>query len=786
MNYGTLGGFPTERTATSSDKASVAHALSSAAEFIQAVQAGAFDRAAAALPTLPDCRDDALHLAVADLQAHQRNWAAAAEALAGVSGIEATHRATLYRNLAAIKAHRPFVYRQVLVEIERPTNKYKPHALPGGQFTVAISAVEGKTTLFNSDPAAQVKQAAVQLQAVAKSGSPMAFFGIADGHVFDATAANPPKLFLDRQQQIYVIEPDLGLLVACLMIHDYTGPLGPIKQPRVAWYVGPKWLDAMRLDLLTDPGMLFPQTNIKQGVSGKAIEDGVTSLLTDMAELDQAANDEIARYYDPMTAADIAKALRGDAGRPPRVMLLTTRFSTVLQYSTRDAEAGLQRLGCDTRILIERAPHLGMTKLGMRRAVAEFKPDLVFQIDHNRFEHGELFPSQIPFVNWIQDLLPHLMSPAVGAKLGRNDFVLTPSQQRWTDDFAYPERQCLEFRKLTRVPDRPMAQASDDNRVVYVSNWSQQSQQLVDELLAGANQTTRAVLVEAANRMQAVYAAGGSLPSFGDVRRLLTGVMADQQVTADDTFVRQITTRLTDRLNNLLYRHQGLAWAAAACKKLGLSLEIYGNGWDKHPTFADYARGNIEYGAPLEALTRAAGVNLILEPFMCMAHQRLLDALAAGGFCLVRDHSANQTTNEWIDLLTAAGDEPQSARSLKAILHGGDVTRYDANFAECERLDVSPGRIDHVATVSRLQATGFYPRSGQVLPLLDRVAFDSAEGLAMQLGRANRDPVLRAEIAATQRRCVESRYGYAAGMKRVLAFVSERLAEPEATAAKAA
>ncbi|MGC4032097.1 MAG: hypothetical protein QM754_10255 [Tepidisphaeraceae bacterium] len=764
----------------------MAHVLSAAAEFIEAVQAGAFDRAAAALPALPTSRDDALHQAVADLQSYQRNWAEAAEALAGLSGVEARHRATLYRNLAAIKTHRPFVYRQVLAEIEKPTARFRPHALAGGQMTVSIHTPDARLTVFSSDPAAQVAAAMQQLQPVIAAGGPLAFFSVADGHVLGAIAANPPKLFLDRQQPIYVVEPDLGLLVACLAIHDFTGPLGPIQQPRFNWYVGPKWLDAMRLDFLTDNGMLFPQTNIKQGVSSGAIEIGVTSLLGDIAELDKAADEEIAAYYGTMTDAKTASALSGEAGRAPRILLLTTRFSTVLQYSTRDAEAGLQRLGCETKVLIERAPHLGLTRLGMKRAVAEFKPDLVFQIDHNRCEHGDIFPPQLPFVNWIQDLLPHLMSKAVGAKLGRTDFVLTPSLQRWADDFDYPEHQCLEFRKLTRVPPRPMAQSSNSNRVVYVSNWSQQPQQLVDELLRGANETTRAVLLESANRMQAAYASGGALPSFGDVRRLLSGVMADQQVTADPAFVQQITTRLSDRLNNLLYRHQGLAWAAAACEKLGLSLEIYGNGWDKHPAFAKYARGNIEYGSPLEDLTRSAGINLILEPFMCMAHQRLLDALAAGGFCLVRDNPANHTCTQWIDLIDRSGQNVTTAAELREALNEAGRNEFDALVAYCRLLDGSTQPIDQVAVVRRLQQTGFFPTRGEVLPSIEAVTFQNAEAFELRLQRASQDPIFRTEVAGRQRRYVEDRYSYHGGMAKVLAFVAGRLAEPDLGQRKAA
>jgi hypothetical protein len=538
--------------------------------------------------------------------------------------------------------------------------------------------------------------------------------------------------------------------------------------------------------VLTDRWLIFPKINIKQGPAGAAIEAALLDVLGELGKVDAAAAEEVERYYASRTAADHAKALAGEAGRPARVMLLTTRFSTVLQYSTRDAEDAFRRLGCQTMLLIEPSPHQGVSRSTMRRALAEFKPDLVFQIDHHRFEHADTFPDGLPFVNWIQDLLPHLMTADAGRKLSATDFSLTPSLQRWVDDFAYPERQCLEFRKLTRVPPRPPARQSDGNRVVYVSNWSQTPQQIVDELLNGTTGTTRAVVNEACQRMIRVYEQDGSLPSFGDVRTMLNGVMSDLGVTADTDFVRLTVTRLTDRLNNLLYRHQGLAWAAAACGQHGLQLEIYGNGWEKHSRFAPFARGTIGYGQDLESLTRSAGVNLILEPFMCMTHQRLLDALAAGGFCVVRDHSANHTANEWIDLLSHAGPDVNDAKTLRSRLNPADSIRFELNFKECERLDVSPRQIDHVAAVCRLQSSGFFPEHGLVLPLLDRMSFTSSHDLSRLLMRASRDAELRTNIATVQRKYVEERYSYQAGMGRVLRFICGRLAEPAKAKAKAA
>ena len=107
------------------------------------------------------------------------------------------------------------------------------------------------------------------------------------------------------------------------------------------------------------------------------------------------------------------------------MLLLTTRFSTVLQYSTRDTAEAFERIGWDARVVIEPSPSHRLYQHGIRQAVDEFQPDLVFQIDHLRYEHGDLFPPGVPFACWVQDHLPNLQIPGAGQAVGMRDFVLT-------------------------------------------------------------------------------------------------------------------------------------------------------------------------------------------------------------------------------------------------------------------------------------------------------------------------------------------------------------------------
>src|SRR4030095_12213459 len=122
-----------------------------------------------------------------------------------------------------------------------------------------------------------------------------------------------------------------------------------------------------------------------------------------------------------------------------------------------------------------------------------------------------------------------------------------------------------------------------------------------------------------------------------EIRAIVRDVQAARGVTLAPDETLAVNKWLTHPFHDALYRPQGLRWARAGAKELGLSLGLYGNGWDAHPEFARCARGPIAYGDELRDLTRRSAINLQIVPSLCL-HQRLLDGLAAGGFFLVREN----------------------------------------------------------------------------------------------------------------------------------------------------
>ncbi len=296
----------------------------------------------------------------------------------------------------------------------------------------------------------------------------------------------------------------------------------------------------------------------------------------------------------------------------------------------------------------------------MTQALATFRPDLVFTIDVLRSQTELNWPAKLPFVSWFQDQLDRLTTAAAGASITSNDFILSMVRQMYTRQWDYPDRQIIDVPKLTRPPVLPAPWVSDGPDLTYVSSASQQ----VDELLVAF--ADHELLRTCAADVVQTYAAGGSLPTLWHMGKLVDGVCGRLELGLNPADRVMAINTLFHPLNNALYRQQALGWVAEAADALDLDFALYGPGWDRHPAFARFARGPVEYGPALEKLTRASKINLQIIPSLCL-HQRMLDGLVAGGFYIVRDHPNNVVMPRLLKAL-----DPDSGNVQQALAAAGD------------------------------------------------------------------------------------------------------------------
>lgn len=682
------------------------------------------------------------------------------------------------RNYASLQQHRPHIYRQLITA--KISERYRLVPIAGNKLTIADLKVPSKPTLLTpgGDAVLAVQQTLQQLERRIMDGAAVGLVGIGDGFVLGTLALIKPRLFMDMQVCVHLLEPDLSLVHTCLLLHDYSGPNGPIEQSRFQWFVGPDWnlqfTAAFQSDwMLPRPGVIVQQSTDRQQVTPVVHE---VSAALNKREADTRAQAEA--YYAQVTAEELAFRFSGAADRPPRVLLLTSRFTTVLQYATRDIAKGFEANGWQTLTLIEPTPYHQISKLTTSQALVKFKPDLVFQIDHLRHEHEDGFPANLPFACWIQDHLAHLTKVDTGKQVKLRDYVLTFASPLFIDTYSYPARQCIDMPMMLTSPRRLDAvrrvEAPD---LVYVSNVSQQPRDLVAKVLQQTPQCWQTLARDAAELLLAHYAAGGSLASHHEVRNVLEeAIKAGQHDMPDDATRRRLVEDLWNPLNISLYRQQALSWVASATSQLNLSLGIYGRGWDQHPDFAAYAKGVIENGEPLAQLTRSASINLNLEPYVCFTHQRLLDGLAAGGFYLVRHHPGNTLLQQLLNFLEEHCDaaqttaqaiatcEPSCRAQLQQLLDSAACVTFEENA-------------DAVRQVRCWQRAGVLIQQEVALPHLADISFHDEAGCLALIERFIRSSERREAIAASQRKSIEQRLSFSTGMHMVAQRIAALLRE---------
>lgn len=716
-----------------------------------------------------------------------QEWEEAARILDGlveVSPIQMLQR-NLARNMACMRRFRPELYRQCAAAPD--TNTCRIVQLPSGAMTLSKTLPDGRAICLSagSDPLAWLESQKPALNATFQGTATAALCQLGDGLLLDWMSRHcetkPPAP--QWQRAVYIIDPDIEAAFRAMTLIDLTSPDGPFRSPRFLWFLGSDWQERLSAALISDPYLVSPSIVLRNGIQAPVIAQAITRINEQIAAEENKLWLQAQHHYAGQTRESLKALLNGDkASRPPRALFLTSRFTTVLQYSIRDTADALSRMGWQTRVLIEPTEYRGVTTLAIRRALVDFKPDMVFSIDHLRDAPGRLFPEELPFFCWIQDDLPHLTSVEAARSIGRRDFVLTCAEDHYSQTVGYPRRQCIHLEKLTRLPLLPANWRSDGDDLVFVSNASALPAKLADQLVHefAVNPVLADCVKLCGRRLMDRYASGGWLSTmqqmgdlFESVEREIGGVPLPAQVR------HYAVLQLFNGLNNSLYRQQALGWFADESARRGLSLAIYGNGWKDNPRFAPYARGPIAYGGQLEEVTRRSRINLQIVPFSCL-HQRLLDGWAAGGFFLVRAHDVEMLWFEWADILDRlVPPEIRSVSKARAALDEKHRIRFNALLDRIAK-EVGAGKMaeDLVCSFRELREE----QGATTLvkpPRLDEILFSSPPDVGRLLDRFIDNEPLRREIMTEQRRFIQQSFTYEAGMRRVLAQAARLIADED-------
>jgi hypothetical protein len=444
-----------------------------------------------------------------------------------------------------------------------------------------------------------------------------------------APGHRPPLFFLMK---------DLERLWVILHVHDWRILL---PDHRVRLFVGDDCFDRFRQSLAADAGCPWPRLSVRIDPflwSGSpTLEEILTQARTRVDQEFLRCAEQFRLAYAGATPESISARFR--SGQPLKILGITSRFTTFLQYSMRDWLASFQRLGHQTRLLIEEHDHDFCNPQAIARACAEFLPDLVVIIDHYRREFGGI-PEQIPMAMWAQDYMPNIYRPEGGAAQGPRDYVVGFAYEklRLVHELGYPAGRYLTA-TIGVDPKRFTPRSADDPQlaryacdVCFVNHASVPAEQIVKEQIdRNGTPEARRLLGTIFERLRAVYDAGRTLVAPPAIRRIIDQGFIDSRIQPTPELIQELMRLFHMRVNSVLFRHQSLRWLV----ELGIDLRLYGRGWENHPTFRRFARGVADHQGELSLIYQASRINLHVSPLGSL-HQRVMEGLASGGFFLLR------------------------------------------------------------------------------------------------------------------------------------------------------
>jgi hypothetical protein len=518
----------------------------------------------------------------------------------------------------------------------------------------------------------------VQLPAHGELG-PLGIVGVADGELLVDIARLTRDVFLTHSHPIYIVEPDVARFAAWLHCADQRELLG---QARILFFVGADAISQVQTLLESDPNLPLPQQFITLSGDGETMQQlqeqfdalaqaRLAELESITAELREREQDRDSAYWSDRWQ------------KQGLVLGITSRFTTVLQYSTRATLQAFEQLGHATDLVIEPSDYHTLSPLSIARRLRELDPDLIVLLDHLRYEHPYM-PQRTPMLSWIQDPLPNLMKPEAGTSVGEFDFVSGYHQRRCIEEFGYSAERF--FGHLIPVSESvfhpgPVHEAVAEQLagdLCFVGHLTQPASAFHQKLREDVPEVLVKLIDSCWEDVQRRLAQGDYL--MQSQMESAVHALAEQQGIKLST---QDAAHLADfglfRMYDLAFREQTLEWAARWARSHNRRLRVFGNGWEQLPRIAPFAVGPVEHGEALRSVYRTIPLVLQINPSGFL-NQRSYEALLSGALVLVRytpNNFAGLSVRDF-EAKTAAGESlvnsavhvyPQLAR---VVFHDAD------------------------------------------------------------------------------------------------------------------
>lgn len=565
-------------------------------------------------------------------------------------------------------------------------------------------------------------------------------------------------------------------------------------------------LEERAMDGLAVTGPIYTLPDVSER-GATCAETILTHVVARQGELLRTLNAEVRSVYfardRERLGARFGAALAGK-NEPLRVLIPTCRYSTFIRHSAADLAEAFESIGCRARVLIEPDAHAQLTNVAHLRSIAEFRPDLVVQINYARANLGEVYPPGLVYATWVQDAMPHLFDARIGAAQGRTDFLTGNLTERFFQSFKYPRARAMHAPMAASTRKFHEGVVTDAQRerfaceIAYVSHHSETPGAMLERLVAesaGARWMGE-VAREVFPRVQALIGeelktACVSLSSR--LRDITSDALRSRGAATNEHVITQILTRCTHPLADRMLRHQTLEWAAAAGARRGWRMHLYGKGWEGHPTLGGHARGELEHGDDLRACYRLARAHLQISAHTVI-HQRVFECALSGGLPLCRLQADDLTTMQFSAAAEICRDTEPSASDPWTTLGFGyrragyPAAEHDAGRAfnaflrrvgleEAEFVWINPILLDRIARLGSVEGEAFAP--ARLLGDPGALMFHTEKGLERLLERAVHDDAERERTRSALLSAARGVVTTDAFAGRMVRFITDSLARAE-------
>lgn len=321
--------------------------------------------------------------------------------------------------------------------------------------------------------------------------------------------------------------------------------------------------------------------------------------------------------------------------KKPRILFLTSRFTTVLQYHTKNCYDVIKDMGLEAEILLEEKDIYRINSTIFYQNLSKLKPDIIFVLDHFRFEDPDV-PNEIFFITWIQDHLPLILDENTPRKLGSNDIVLN-HMTTWN------KIQELGYGKYCKLIDAPVPANEKIYKIYELTKEEKEKYSADISLVCHASETEEFIrefpsefgeenIQYLVKQILLIYKehvknTGKFLYTSDEFIQYVQQSFGDLGIGKERLMV-YVAQQMFTEFNQRVFRTTVVDWIIEAGYT---NIKLWGNGWIKNSKYSKYAMGAAENGEVLSKIYQASKIN-IGNNISTTSAARTWECMLSGGF----------------------------------------------------------------------------------------------------------------------------------------------------------